>query len=98
MKLRENPYVEKAEDMLDSAFYTCTWGGGISWSYQNKIGSEWSSGIVVEIDSYFHSEYELLEALLAIDEWYKAEVQELEKVLKKERALVKRHVPELEAA
>ena len=98
IKLCENPYVEKAEDMLDSAFYPCTWDGGISWSYQKKIGSEWSSGIVVEIDGYFHSEYELLEALLAIDEWYKAEVQELEKVLKKERALVKRHVPELEAA
>lgn len=98
MKLSENPYVEKAEDMLDSAFYTCTWDGGISCGYQKKIGSEWSSGIVVEIDRYFHSEYELLRALLTIDEWYKAEVQELENLLKKERALAKRCVPELEAA
>ena len=98
MKLSENPYVKKAEDMLYSAFYTCTWDGGISWGYQKKIGSEWSSGIVVEIDNYFSSEYELLKALLTIDEWYKAEVRELENLLKKERALAKRCVPELEAA
>ena len=98
MKLSENPYVKKAEEMLSAAFYSCCLNGGMGWSYQKKISSEWSSGIVVEIDAYFSSEYELLETLLTIDKWYKAEVQELEKLLKKERALVKRHVPELEAA
>ena len=40
----------------------------------------------------------LLEALLAIDEWYADEVQKLEILLKKEQALAKRYVPELEAA
>ena len=98
MKLSENPYIRKAEEMLSDTFYPCSQGGGMGWSYQKKISSEWSSGIVVEIDAYFSSEYELLETLLTIDKWYKAEVQELEKLLKKERALVKRHVPELEAA
>ena len=98
MKLRENPYITKAEDMLDVAFYPCTCGGGISWEYQKKIGSEWSSGILVETDGYFRGEYELLEALLTIDEWYKAEVLELEEVLEKERVLVTRAVPEMEAA
>ena len=98
MKLRENPYITKAEDMLDVAFYPCTCGGGISWEYQKKIGSEWSSGILVETDGYFRGEYELLETLLTIDEWYKAEVRKLENLLKKERALTKRYVPELEAA
>lgn len=98
MKLSENPYIRKAEEMLSDTFYPCSQGGGMGWSYQKKISSEWSSGIIVEIDAYFSSEYELLKALLAIDEWYKAEVLELEDVLKKERVLVKGAVPEMEAA
>lgn len=98
MKLSENPYIRKAEEMLSDTFYPCSQGGGMGWSYQKKISSEWSSGIIVEIDAYFNSEYELLEALLTIDEWYKAEVLELEDVLKKERVLVKGAVPEMEAA
>ena len=98
MKLSENPYIRKAEEMLSDTFYPCSQGGGMGWSYQKKISSEWSSGIIVEIDAYFNSEYELLEALLTIDEWYKAEVLELEDVLKKERVLVTGAVPEMEAA
>ena len=98
MKLSENPYIRKAEEMLSDTFYPCSQGGGMGWSYQKKISSEWSSGIIVEIDAYFNSEYELLEALLTIDEWYKAEVLELEEVLEKERVLVKGAVPEMEAA
>ena len=98
MKLSENPYVKKAEEMLSDTFYPCSQGGGMGWSYQKKISSEWSSGTIVEIDAYFNSEYELLEALLTIDEWYKAEVLELEEVLEKERVLVTGAVPEMEAA
>ena len=98
MKLSENPYVKKAEEMLSAAFYPCCLNGGMGWGYQKKIGSEWSSGLIVETDEYFSSEYRLLEALLAIDEWYTDEVQKLETLLKKERALAKRYVPELEAA
>ena len=98
MKLSENPYIRKAEEMLSDTFYPCSQGGGMGWSYQKKISSEWSSGIIVEIDAYFNSEYELLEALLSIDAWYTEEVQKLENLLRKERALAKRYVPELEAA
>lgn len=98
MKLSENPYIRKAEEMLSDTFYPCSQGGGMGWSYQKKISSEWSSGIIVEIDAYFNSEYELLEALPTIDEWYKAEVLELEEVLEKERVLVTGAVPEMEAA
>lgn len=98
MKLSENPYVEKAKDMLYSAFYTCTWDGGMGWGYQKKIGAEWSSGLIVETDGYFHYELDLLEALLSIDAWYTEEVQKLENLLRKERALARRCVPELEAA
>ena len=87
MKLSENPYIQKAEGMLSAAFYPCCLNG-----------SEWSSGLIVETDEYFSSEYRLLEALLAIDEWYADEVQNLEILLKKEQALAKRYVPELEAA
>ncbi len=98
MKLSENPYIRKAEEMLSDTFYPCSQGGGMGWSYQKKISSEWSSGIIIETDAYFNSEYELLEALLTIDEWYKAEVLELEEVLEKERVLVTGAVPEMEAA
>ena len=98
MKLSENPYVKKAEGMLSAAFYPCCLNGGMGWGYQKKIGAEWSSGLIAETDGYFHYELDLLEALLAIDEWYTDEVQKLEILLKKERALAKRYAPELEAA
>ena len=98
MKLSENPYVKKAEEMLSAAFYSCCLNGGMGWSYQKKIGAEWSSGLIVETGGSFHYEIDLLEALLAIDEWYTDEVQKLEILLKKECALAKRYVPELEAA
>ena len=98
MKLPGNPYIQKAEGMLSAALYPCCLNGGMGWSYQKKIGSEWSSGLVVETDGYFHYELDLLEALLSIDAWYTEEVQKLEILLKKERALAKRYAPELEAA
>lgn len=98
MKLSENPYVKKAEDMLSHTFFSCRCDFGMCWSYQKKIGSKWASGIIVETDMYFSSEYELLEVLLAVDAWYTEEVRKLEALLKKERALAKRYVPELEAA
>ena len=69
----------------------------MGWGYQMKISSKWSSGVMVETDCYFHGEYEL-EALLSIDAWYTEEVQKLENLLRKECALAKRYVPELEAA
>ena len=98
MKLTENPYVKKAEEMLSAALYPCCLNGGMGWSYQKKISSEWSSGLIVETDGYFHYELDLLEALLAIDEWYTDEVQKLEILLKVERAAKTAYVPELEAA
>ena len=70
----------------------------MGWGYQKKISSEWSSGIIVETDENFNNEYSLLEALLAIDKWHTDKIQKLEILLKKERALAKRYVPELEAA
>ena len=98
MKLSENPYVKKAEEMLSATLYSCCLNGGMGWSYQKKISAEWSSGLIVETDGYFHYELDLLEALLSIDTWYTEEVQKLEILLKKEQALAKRYVPELEAA
>lgn len=98
MKLSENPYVKKAEEMLSATLYSCCLNGGMGWSYQKKISAEWSSGLIVETDGYFHYELDLLEALLSIDAWYTEEVQKLENLLRKERALAKRYVPELEAA
>ena len=98
MKLSENPYVKKAEEMLSATLYSCCLNGGMGWSYQKKISAEWSSGLIVETDGSFHYEIDLLEALLSIDAWYTKEVQKLENLLRKERALAKRCVPELEAA
>ena len=81
MKLSENPYVKKAEEMLSAVLYPCCLNGGMGWSYQKKISSEWSSGLIVETDGYFHYELDLLEALLSIDAWYTKEVQKLENLL-----------------
>lgn len=98
MKLSENPYVKKAEQKLAAELYSCGCSGGMGWGYQMKISSKWSSGVMVETDCYFHGEYELLEALLAIDAWYTEEVRKLETLLKVERAAKTAYVPELEAA
>lgn len=98
MKLSENPYIMNAERMLSDELFECSCDGGMGWGYQKKISSEWSSGLIVETDGYFHYELDLLEALLSIDAWYTKEVQKLENLLRKERALAKRCVPELEAA
>lgn len=92
MKLSENPYVKKAEEMLSATLYSCCLNGGMGWGYQKKISSEWSSGLIVETDGYFHYELDLLEALLSIDAWYTEEVQKLENLLRKERALAKHYV------
>ena len=86
MRLSENPYVKKAEQKLAAELYSCGCSGGMGWGYQMKISSKWSSGVMVETDCYFHGEYELLEALLAIDAWYTEEVRKLETLLKVERA------------
>lgn len=48
-----------------------------------KISAEWSSGLIVETDGYFHYELDLLEALLSIDAWYTKEVQKLETCLER---------------
>lgn len=98
VKLRDNPYVRKAEAALADAFYDCSCNGGLGWGYQMKISSKWSSGIIVETDCYFNSEYALLEALLAIDAWYTEEAQKLENLLKTEHTAKTAYVPELEAA
>ena len=98
MKLSENPYIMNAERMLSAELFECSCDGGMGWGYQKKISSEWSSGLIVETDGYFHYELDLLEALLAIDAWYTEEMQKLENLLRKERALAKRCAPELEAA
>lgn len=98
MKLSENPYIMNAERMLSAELFECSCDVGMGWGYQKKISSEWSSGLIVETDGYFHYELDLLEALLSIDAWYMEEVQKLENLLGKERALAKRYVPELEAA
>lgn len=98
MKLKNNPYIISAEQALHRIFYECSSGGGLGWDYQKKISSEWASGIIIETDAYFHSEYELLEALLSVDAFYKEETQKLETVLKKERLSLKQDVLTLEAA
>ena len=51
------------------------------------------------LENGFHvAGYLKQKALLSIDAWYTEEVQKLENLLRKERALAKRCVPELEAA
>ena len=39
MKLSENPYVKKAEEMLSATLYPCCLNGGMGWGYQKKISA-----------------------------------------------------------
>lgn len=98
VKLRDNPYVRKAEAALADAFYDCSCNGGLGWGYAKKCNGAWSSGVFVEMDCYFHSEYELLEALLAIDDWYTEECKALEALLQTAHARQIPYAFRLEAA
>ena len=48
MKLSENPYIKKAEEMLSAALYPCCLNGGMGWSYQDRKSTRLNSSHIEE--------------------------------------------------
>jgi len=68
MKLKDNPYMKRADSFVNSAMNLG--GTGYDWYLQTKVNHEWASGIVFFIDGYFNCHLELIDALLEIRQWY----------------------------
>lgn len=85
MKLKDNPFMQKAERFVENVMDLLTEGFG--WNLQTKIGHERASGLLFYFDCYFHGEYELMEALLEMREWYSNAVIKLRKTLLEERII-----------
>ena len=54
---------------------------GYGWTLHTRINHQWASGIVFRTDEYFYGEFELLEALLSIADWYKYHLDPLRKAI-----------------
>ena len=80
LKLQDNPYMRIAESFVECAM---DFGGmgGFAWTLHTKIGHKWASGIVFRTDGYFDAEYQLLEALLSIGDWFKFQLEPLRKAI-----------------
>lgn len=86
MKLKDNPYMQEAENFVESSMDLGE-RYGYGWTLQTKINHKWASGIVFRSDSYFCGEFGLVTALLEIQEWYKNAVYRLRGKMLEERLL-----------
>lgn len=69
LKLKENPYMQEADRFVESCMDlgdNCGYG----WKLNTGVNHKWASGIVFRSDCYFNGEFDLLEALLCIQDWY----------------------------
>lgn len=86
LKLRDNPYIQKAQEYVES----CMDFGeryGYGWLLQTKVNHQWASGIVFRTDCNFCGEFDLIVALLEIQAWYKEALYPLRKKLLEEYIL-----------
>lgn len=71
LKLTENPYMLQARGAVIDIFdHTLGQAFGYGYTLHTRIGHEWASGIALQTDCYFDGHYELLEAMLELDDWY----------------------------
>lgn len=92
LKRKDNPYMRDAERYVEGVMDLGCCGYG--WRLNTGVKHEWASGIVFRTDCYFNGEYELLEALLCIQEWFTRAVIRLRGKLMEERVI---RVPTLPA-
>lgn len=69
IRLKENPFMKKAETfvnrMMDLGY------GYYAFRLQTKVNHRWASGVVIYIDENgFNAEFEMVEAMFAIGDWY----------------------------
>lgn len=82
LKLKDNPFLIDARQFVECVMdFNGQYGFG--WYLNTKINHKWASGIVFQTDEYFNGEYELVEALLSIGDWYKYHLELLRNAIKK---------------
>lgn len=92
-KLSENPYMREAQRYVESCMDFGDYYG-YGWRLQTKINHKWASGIVFHSDCEFCGEFELVTALLEIQEWYKDAADRLRGKLLEEHLLCLPALPE----
>lgn len=80
VKLNDNPYMRDAQQFVEFAMKLDEYYG-YGWTLHTRINHQWASGIVFRTDEYFYGEFELLEALLSIADWYKYHLDPLRKAI-----------------
>lgn len=83
VKLKDNPYMKKAEKFVYDML--CLDTDDYGYTLHTKINHKWASGIVFVYGDYFNGYIELVEALLLIFDFYKNELAELKSVLEAQK-------------
>ena len=93
IRLKDNPFMLEAEKFVDEAMdLGCGYYG---FCLQTKVNHRWASGIVIYIDENgFNTEFELIEAMFAIGDWYARAERFLWSLLDKEGAFQAPALPE----
>lgn len=97
MKLKDNPFMQSAERFVGNAM-DFNGGYGYGWYLSTRINHEWASGLVFRTDEYFNGEFDLLEALLSIRDWYRRNLVRLREAIEKEKSLAAPNNWEVKAA
>jgi hypothetical protein len=85
VSLKNNPFMKKANDYVNSMMYYNISGRGYGWMLHTRINHERASGILFAFssDSFgYHDILELTEVMLEICKYYEDEVKALKKALK----------------
>lgn len=80
VKLKDNPYMRDAQQFVEYVMNFDSYYG-YGWTLHTRINHQWASGIVFRIDEGFDGEFDLLEALLSIADWYKCHLDPLRKAV-----------------
>lgn len=97
VKLKDNPYVRDAQRFVECAMDLNN-GYGYAWTLHTRINHKWASGIVFRTDEHFCEEFELLDALLSIADWYKCHLDPLRKAIEEAERAVEANSMEVKAA
>ena len=87
ISLKKNPYMLEAEQYVERVMLFDHYGGGYGFYLQTKINHKWASGLLFRTDCYFHSEFELAEALFRIGDWYQKGVERLKAALQDQKVV-----------
>lgn len=97
MKLKDNPYMQEAQRFVETIM---DFNGqyGYAWYLCTRVNHKWASGLVFRTDEYFNAEYDLLEALLTIGDWYTRGLKRLRGIIEEEKRLAAPKYMEVMAA